>query len=245
MDSPCQASQCLIDRSIDRLIDWFLIFDSMISDRRLMVDLVKRGEKFDWIFDFLNSLAAKLLKFSDCNQSVNQSIDRSLGWHQPLTCPWMRSVGWLIDWLVGNKNRHNSVSFDFSGRKLFLLYSGRRKQHSDIEIFKMEGVKITNQSSNRPNDQTNQISTARKSNWTSDKHRGNCTAHRTCAHHFPVRFGRPWLEENVRGKIKREIHWHHVHIQQVSSTGVGGIKAHGRVQCSVSSHFSTICTVSV
>ena len=53
-------------------------------------------------------------------QSINQSIVQAwtylaLAGHAPMH----GSVGWLIDWLTRNKNRHNSVSFDFSGRRLF------------------------------------------------------------------------------------------------------------------------------
>ena len=67
---------------------------------------------------------------------INQSIKRAL------TCPvlavqlHMHGERQLIGWLTGNRNCRNSVSFDFSGRKLFLLYAERWKEHFDIKIFK-------------------------------------------------------------------------------------------------------------
>ena len=44
---------------INWLIDWSLIFDSMIID--WLIDLVKKGETLGWIFSFFNSIAAKFL----------------------------------------------------------------------------------------------------------------------------------------------------------------------------------------
>ena len=91
-----------------------------------LCDLIKRRKH--WVEFLVFKLTrcetfGRVLIHSVINQSIDQSTVHAADTNRLHT--HMNGESRLIDWLTGNKNVHRSVRFDFSGRKLFLLYSGR------------------------------------------------------------------------------------------------------------------------